>query len=163
MSISKRFDLPVDRDLNLSQANSTIFSDYGNSAATASKRPTVLIADDNDDTRMMLRTMLAMKGYRIIEAADGEEALRLTSSEQPGLVLLDLQLPRMNGLNVIRQLRNELHVTTVPVVVITGYEKHFETAVAAGCDDYMVKPIDFARLTEILDYYVPINGHSLSS
>jgi len=80
----------------------------------------------------------------------------------PGLVLLDLQLPKMNGLNVIRQLRNELHLITVPLVIITGYDKHFDTAVAAGCDDYMVKPIDFDRLDQILDYYVPLNGHSLS-
>jgi len=45
-------------------------------------------------------------------------------------------------------------------VIITGYDKHFDTAVAAGCDDYMVKPIDFDRLDQILDYYVPLNGHS---
>lgn len=123
--------------------------------SVCSIRPTVLVADDNDDTRMMFRTLLTNKGYRVIEAADGEEAVELTSRENPGLVLLDLGLPRMNGLSVIRRLRNEFKLSNVPVVVITGYDKHFNTAVAAGCDDYLLKPIDFARLDAILEYYVP--------
>jgi|SRR5262244_1217454 len=117
--------------------------------------PTVLVVDDNEDTRTMLQTLLTHKGYRVIEAADGEQAIAITSQENPGLVLLDLGLPRMNGLSVIRRLRNELRLLDVPVVVITGYDKHFSTAVAAGCDDYLLKPIDFARLDEILEYYVP--------
>jgi DNA-binding response OmpR family regulator len=117
--------------------------------------PTVLVVDDNDDTRTMLHTLLAYKGYRVIEAADGEQAIEVTSQENPGLVLLDLGLPRMNGLSVIRRLRNESKLLNVPVVVITGYDKHFNTAVSAGCDDYLVKPIDFSRLDAILEYYVP--------
>src|SRR5437870_9074932 len=108
--------------------------------------PTVLIADDDDDTRVMFRTLLGTKGYRVVEASDGEEVIEVTLRENPGLVLLDLGLPLMNGLNVIRRLRNELQVIDIPVVVITGYDKHFDTAVAAGCDDYLIKPIDFGRL-----------------
>jgi len=104
----------------------------------------------------MFRTLLGTKGYRVVEASDGEEVIDITLRENPGLVLLDLGLPRMNGLNVIRRLRNDLHVIDIPVVVITGYDKHFDTAVAAGCDDYLIKPIDFGRLDSILDYYVPL-------
>jgi len=122
--------------------------------------PTVLVADDNDDTRAMFRTLLGNKGYRVIEAADGEEVIEITSRENPGLVLLDLGLPRMNGLSVIRRLRNELKLLNVPVVVITGYDKHFDTAVAAGCDDYLLKPVDFTRLDAILDYYVPTKAQA---
>ncbi len=118
-------------------------------------KPTILIADDNDDTRAMFRTLLGTKGYNVFEAADGEEAIEITLRENPGLLLLDLGLPRLNGLSVIRRLRNELKLIDVPVVVITGYDKHLKTAVAAGCDDYLLKPIDFARLDAILDYYVP--------
>lgn len=117
--------------------------------------PTILVADDSDDMRQMLRTLLGMKGYRVIEASDGERAVQATQDETPDLVLLDLGLPRLNGLSVIRRLRNELNLIEVPVVVITGYDKHFETAVAAGCDDYLLKPIDFDRLDAILDYYAP--------
>lgn len=123
-------------------------------------QPTILIADDNDDTRIMFRTLLAAKGYRVIEAADGEEAIELTSQENPGLVLLDLGLPRVNGLSVIRRLRNELKLIDMPVVVITGYDTHFDTAVAAGCDDYLLKPVDFARLDSILEYYVPTKAQA---
>lgn len=120
--------------------------------------PTILVADDSDDMRQMLRILLGMKGYRVIEASDGEQAVQATQYQTPDLVLLDLGLPRLNGLNVIRRLRKELNLTEVPVVVITGYDKHFETAVAAGCDDYLLKPIDFDRLDAILDYYAPTLG-----
>ena len=125
--------------------------------------PTVLIADDDDDTRVMFRTLLGTKGYRVVEASDGEEVIAVTLRENPGLLLLDLGLPRMNGLNVIRRLRNDLHVIDIPVVVITGYDKHFDTAVAAGCDDYLIKPIDFGRLESILNYYVPLRVSSASA
>jgi CheY-like chemotaxis protein len=131
--------------------------------AQSADSPTVLVADDSDDLRQMLRTLLGMKGYRVIEASDGEQAVQATQHEIPDLVLLDLELPRLNGLSVIRRLRNELNLTEVPVVVITGYEKHFETAVAAGCDDYLLKPIDFARLDAILDYYAPTRSQAASA
>jgi two-component system cell cycle response regulator DivK len=74
-----------------------------------------------------------------------------------------LGLPRLNGLNVIRRLRKELGLIEVPLVVITGYDNHFDSAVAAGCDDYLLKPIDFDRLDAILDYYVPINAKAMSA
>ena len=125
--------------------------------------PTVLVADDNDDTRQMFQTLLAAKGYRVIEASDGEQAVESIQLENPGLVLLDLGLPRLNGLNVIRRLRTDLGLIEVPLVVITGYDHHFDTAVAAGCDDYLVKPIDFDRLDAILDYYVPITAKAMSA
>jgi len=128
-----------------------------------SMMPTVLIADDSDDTRQMFQTLLAAKGYRVIEASDGEQAVEFIQLENPGLVLLDLGLPRLNGLNVIRRLRTDLGLIEVPLVVITGYDHHFDTAVAAGCDDYLVKPIDFDRLDTILDYYVPITAKAMSA
>ena len=128
-----------------------------------SMMPTVLVADDNDDTRQMFQSLLAAKGYRVIEASDGEQAVESIQHENPGLVLLDLGLPRLNGLNVIRRLRNELGLIEVPLVVITGYDNHFDTAVAAGCDDYLVKPIDFDRLDAILDYYLPMSATAMSA
>jgi CheY-like chemotaxis protein len=125
--------------------------------------PTVLVADDNDDTRHMFQSLLAAKGYRVIEASDGEQAVETIQQENPGLVLLDLQLPRLNGLDVIHRLRKDLGLIEVPLVVITGYDNHFDTAVAAGCDDYLVKPIDFDRLDAILDYYVPTMAKAISA
>ena len=128
----------------------------------SNKRPTILVADDNDDTRQMFQTLLVGKGYRVIEASDGEEAVTIVRRECPGLVLLDLGLPRLSGLNVISRLRTDLGLIEVPLVVITGYDHHYETAVAAGCDDYLLKPIDFDRLDAILDYYVPTMAKIIS-
>jgi CheY-like chemotaxis protein len=121
--------------------------------------PTILIGEDDDDTRTMFRCLLEPKGYRMVEARDGEQVLDIATHENPGLVLLDLGLPRLNGLSVIRTLRNKLKVIEIPVVVITGHEEHFETAVAAGCDDYLLKPINFEKLDVVLDYYVPLTTH----
>jgi CheY-like chemotaxis protein len=123
-------------------------------------RPMILIADDDDDTRAMLRTLLEMKSYRVIEAGDGEETIEKTVKENPGLVLLDLGLPVLNGLSVIRRLREDLLIVDVPLVVVTGYDKHVETAMAAGCADYLMKPIDFDRLDTLLDRYVPTKARA---
>lgn len=123
-------------------------------------RPTILIADDSDDTRQMLQVLLAGRGYRVLEASDGEQAVERVQRENPGLVLLDLALPRLSGLSVIRRLREEMKLVEVPLVVITGYDDQFDTALAAGCDDYLVKPIDFDKLNTILNYYVPLRKNA---
>ncbi len=128
-----------------------------NKRANSSDR-LILVADDNDDTRTMFAAVLKARGYNVAEASDGEKAIEAILRENPGLVLLDLELPRLNGLSVLRRLRNELKRIEVPVVVITGYEQHFETAVAAGCDDYLLKPIDFERLETLLEYYLPLEA-----
>jgi two-component system KDP operon response regulator KdpE len=104
----------------------------------------------------MFRILLESKGYRVVEAGDGEEALKITVRENPGLLLLDLGLPRLNGLHVIRALRNNLKIIATPVVVITGNDESFQAVVDAGCDDYLLKPVDFGRLESLLDYYVPL-------
>jgi two-component system KDP operon response regulator KdpE len=108
----------------------------------------------------MLQVLLASKGYQVLQASDGEQAVERVQHENPGLVLLDLGLPRLNGLRVIHRLRNELNLTDVPLIVITGYDNQFDTALAAGCDDYLVKPIDFGKLDAILDYYVPLKKNA---
>src|SRR5207253_10861419 len=99
------------RPLNVmtSEATSTPLAILDNcllQTANLNGGPSVLIADDNDDTRLMFRTLLGTKGYRVFEAVDGEEAIEITIRENPGLLLLDLGLPRLNGLSVIRRLRD---------------------------------------------------------
>ncbi len=130
---------------------------------TLARTPTVLVADDSDDTRQMFQILLVAKGYRVVEASDGEQAVELVQHENPGLVLLDLGLPRLNGLSVIHRLRKELKLIDVPLVVITGYDDHCDSALAAGCDDYLIKPIDFDRLDGILDHYVPTMKQAASA
>src|SRR5438132_12807417 len=76
--------------------------------------PIVLIADDDDDTRVMFRTLLGTKGYRVVEASDGEEVIDVTLRENPGLVLLDLGMGRVNGMKVVQCLRNDFPVIAIP-------------------------------------------------
>jgi len=127
------------------------------------KTPTILIADDSDDTRQMFQVLLMAKGYRVLEASDGEQAVEIIQQESPGLVLLDLRLPRLSGLAVIHRLRDELKLADVALVVISGYDNHIDTALSAGCDDYLVKPIDFDRLDTILNHYLPIMRNAASA
>src|ERR1044072_1454187 len=128
------------------------------SAAIATdSRPTVLIVEDNDDSLFMLKNVLSRKGYRVIEAWDGKQAVEVAENEELDLILLDLQLPRLNGLGVIHRLRQNVRLENVPIVIITGQdpEKYRSTAIAEGCDDFLSKPIDFDRLDALLNYYAP--------
>ena len=100
---------------------------------------------------------MTRKGYRVVEAWDGRQAVQVAEDEELDLILLDLQLPRLNGLGVIHRLRQNLKLENVPIVIITGQdpEKYRTSAIAEGCDDFLIKPIDFDRLDALLDYYAP--------
>ena len=126
-------------------------------AVFAQKGPAVLVVEDNDETSFLLRTVLTRKGYRVIEAWDGKQAIEVAENEELDLILLDLQLPRLNGLGVIHRLRQNTKLENVPIVIITGQdpEKYRNSAIAEGCDDFLSKPIDFDRLDALLDYYAP--------
>jgi CheY-like chemotaxis protein len=127
-------------------------------AISTESRPTVLVVEDNDDSLFMMKNVLSRKGYRVVEAWDGKHAVEVAESEELDLILLDLQLPRLNGLGVIHRLRQNSKLQNVPVVIITGQdpEKYRSSAIAEGCDDFLVKPIDFDRLDAVLDYYAPV-------
>ena len=127
-------------------------------AISTESRPTVLVVEDNDDSLFMMKNVLSRKGYRVVEAWDGKQAVEVAESEELDLILLDLQLPRLNGLGVIHRLRQNSKLQNVPVVIITGQdpEKYRSSAIAEGCDDFLVKPIDFDRLDAVLDYYAPV-------
>jgi CheY-like chemotaxis protein len=130
------------------------------STVCAQARPCVLVVDDNDDSLFMLKSMLSGKGYSVVEAWDGKQAIEVAETEELDLILLDLQLPRLNGLGVIHRLRQNSKLLNVPIVIITGQdpEKYRSSAIAEGCDDFLVKPIDFDRLDALLDYYAPVEA-----
>jgi len=103
----------------------------------------VLVADDNAAGRELVRTVLETCGYEIAEAADGLEALRAARELRPDLIILDLNMPRMDGFGVIRELRRDPEFAAIPVLALTantmqGDRQH---ALAAGFTDYMSKPI----------------------
>lgn len=90
-------------------------------------------------------TLLRLKGYRTAEARDGQETLDVACGLRPDVILMDLQLPRLNGFAVVRFLRQTEALRSVPVIVVSAHDpaKHRNLALAAGCNAYVQKPIDF--------------------
>ena len=124
-------------------------------ASHAPARPLVLVADDNPDTRLLFRTVLEMRGYCVIEAADGEETFSAAESARPDLILMDGSLPRLSGIEAARQIRRSGHIGHVPIVFISSHAgaAFIEQAREAGCDEYLVKPLDLAQLEDVLEKY----------
>jgi CheY-like chemotaxis protein len=121
----------------------------------APARPLVLVADDHEDTRLLFRTVLEVRGYRVIEAADGEETVRTAESARPDLILLDGSLPRLSGVDAARRIRASTDIGHVPIVFISGHTGANFLALAreAGCNEYLVKPFDLGELEYLLEKY----------
>ena len=113
---------------------------------------TVLVAEDDEDVRLMMLTLLHMKGYKTAEARDGQETLEVARSTRPDVILMDLQLPRLNGFAVTRFVRQSEALRRVPIIVVSAHDpaKHRNLALAAGCNAYVQKPIDFDSLDSMI-------------
>lgn len=109
---------------------------------------TVLLVEDTEDNRFMMRRLLEMAGYNVVEATNGEEAVTLAQSERPHLILMDLSLPVIDGLAATRAIRKLDGFGDVPIVAVSAHDtSDFQAdALAAGCDSYITKPIDFSQL-----------------
>ena len=120
-------------------------------------RRTILVAEDSLDSREMLQVLLELKGYAVVLAADGHHAVEAALREVPDLMLIDLQLPGLDGLSVTKELRRHPALQAVPIIIISGHDpaKYRIAALNAGCDDYLLKPIDFDRLNQILHQRLP--------
>src|SRR2546421_5955242 len=119
--------------------------------------PTILIAEDSADSREMMQVLLETRGYQVITAANGIHAIEMAVRNRPDAMLLDLQLPKLDGLSVTRNLRLNPTFKNVPIIIISGHDpnRFRQEAMDAGCDDYFLKPIDFDRLQLVLDQTVP--------
>jgi len=115
--------------------------------------PTVLIAEDSRDTRHMLKRALELKGYRVLEAGNGREAVDLARTLSPNLLIVDLNMPELDGLETIKSVRklNSL-ADPVPIVAITAFDVYGmeQAAIEAGCNEYMSKPFDLDELDKKL-------------
>ena len=119
--------------------------------STATNNPrTVLVVDDFDDTRLLLRTWLERRGFRVVEAENGIEAINQAESESPDLIIMDMQMPQLDGLSATRRLRDLKSV--VPIVAVSAYgaDQFREQALAAGCDEYVSTPFEPATLEGII-------------
>ena len=121
----------------------------------APARPLVLVADDHEDTRLLFRTVLEVRGYSVIEAADGEETVGKAESAHPDLILMDASLPRLSGVDATRRIRSSDHIAHVPIVFISGYAgaAFITLAREAGCNEYLVKPFELDQLEQVLEKY----------
>ncbi len=115
-------------------------------------KPVVLIVEDHDDTREMLQLILTIYGCRVLAAANGDDAIRLAEKTLPDLVLMDMKMPRLDGLSLTRVIRSHPTLSKVPIVAMTGMvtPQFHREAVNAGCDDCLDKPIDFERLEKLV-------------
>ena len=120
-------------------------------------KPTILVAEDSADSREMMKVLLQMKGYKVVAAENGVNALAAARKKRPDAVLLDLQLPIMDGLDVTRNLRSHPTLKKVPIIIVTGHDpnRYRQAALDAGCDEYLMKPINFEALQTVLDRLVP--------
>jgi CheY-like chemotaxis protein len=121
--------------------------------------PTIMVVDDEKQVRRFLRMVLEEKGYQVVEASNGLDAMDNVQRERPDLILMDLNMPMLNGLETTRCIHKHSSLHDVPIVLISGYDSiEFRTdALRAGCCGYLTKPIDVDQLGQLLGYLVPIN------
>jgi CheY-like chemotaxis protein len=110
----------------------------------------ILVADDNTTSRELIREVLEMSGYDVLEAADGREAIRRVREGMPDLLLLDIQMPHLDGYGVLRELRADPQLSNLRVVALTAFAMHGdrERALDAGFDGYITKPVEIAALRQ---------------
>lgn len=108
----------------------------------------VLLVEDNEMNRDMLSRRLIRKGFEVVIAVDGEEAVALAGSARPDVILMDMSLPLIDGWEATRRVRADAATKSIPIIALTAHamEGDRDKAMAAGCDDYDTKPIEFQRL-----------------
>lgn len=125
---------------------------------------TILIADNDDETRSLIRAVLTWKGFEVLEAIDGVEAFNLAVEKQPALLVIDLKLPVVSGIRVIRKLRAS-GIQQVPIIAtsLSVPTSHRSIALAAGCVAHIEKPVEPDQLDELLDQFLPGERANLTS
>lgn len=116
----------------------------------------ILVVDDNNDSRELVVKVLKNKGYEMIEAIDGEEALKKAIAERPDLILLDISIPKINGYEVTKRLKSIEEFKDIPVVALTAHAMKGDRtkALEAGCEGYISKPINVRELPDQVKSYL---------
>jgi two-component system cell cycle response regulator DivK len=117
----------------------------------------ILVVEDQDDNMQILRDLLESVGYEIVEARDGAEGVKVAKAERPDLILMDIQLPVLDGYEATRQIKADPELRTTPIIVITSYalSGDEDKAREAGCDDYVPKPYSPRQLLAKIMKYLP--------
>ena len=117
----------------------------------------VLVVEDQEDNMQILRDLLNSAGYEITEAANGPEALEAVARRQPDLILMDIQIPIIDGYEATRRIKADAHTKSIPIIAVTSHAlgDGEEKARAAGCDDFVAKPYSPRQLLAKIRQYLP--------
>ena len=118
--------------------------------------PKILVADDARENRALLKDVLTYHGYEVIEAQDGAEAVKLTKERMPALVLMDVQMPVMDGIEAMRRLKAETETKHIKIISLSAFAVDMEMGqfLKAGFDGYISKPIDIRKLPSLIQKYL---------
>ena len=114
--------------------------------------PLILVVDDMLDNAVVISLALQQQGYRVVNAGNGEEALKVAAISRPDLILMDIAMPQLDGLEATRRLREDTVLRTIPVIALTAFDTQgfHRAAYDAGIDGYLTKPINFDRLFDLI-------------
>lgn len=126
-------------------------------------RRTILVAEDFEDTRRLMRVWLQKIGYRVVEARDGAEAVRLTEQERPDLVIMDIEMPRLDGLAATKRIRERDDLKDIVIIAVSAYgaEEFRERALAAGCTEYVSTPFEPDELKSLISRLLALRPESI--
>ena len=118
---------------------------------------TILVVEDHEDNRRIMRDLLMSSGYEVIEAVTGEEGVTAAETYRPDLILMDVQLPGLNGYEATRRIKANSDLQSIPIIVVTSYALSGDDVKAfeAGCDAYVAKPFSPRELLAKISEYVP--------
>jgi two-component system cell cycle response regulator DivK len=127
---------------------------------SVTETPTILLVEDTEDNRQMMRRLLEMSGYQVVEAMNGREAIAAAFRVRPRIILMDLSLPFIDGLAATREIRSNADMDEVPIIAVSAHDSadfHHE-ALDAGCNAYITKPIDYPQLEETINRLLARNS-----
>lgn len=129
----------------------------GNSVSGSNTPRTILVVDDFDDTRLLLRTWLERKGFKVLEAHDGRQAISAAQTAVPDLIIMDVEMPGLDGLSATREIRKLEPLENVPIVAVSAYgaDQFRLEALAAGCNEYVSTPFEPNELEILIRSFMP--------
>jgi two-component system cell cycle response regulator DivK len=147
----------------IEQLRIATMSNYSNRPDRENGGISILIVDDDALNLKLFASILARRGYRVLLAMDAERGLELARQEQPDLIVMDIQLPGMSGLDAARQLKAEAETAAIPVIIATAFLVDEEQIRASACDRYLPKPFATADLISAIDTLVARAGSAAAA
>ncbi len=164
MRLSKRCSLPLPerKAAGSNPAAGTILPTLTNVMETnlppgQPVKHTILVVDDFDDTRLLLKTWLERKGFKVVEAENGNQAVATAQQVRPDLIIMDIEMPELDGLAATRRIRSLKELDDVPIVAVSAYgaQQFRANALAAGCSEYVSTPFEPDDLEKVIRSFLP--------